>query len=149
MFTISPELAAQFPIIVLIVVLFGIAFTSIAASVRWAWTEYKKSRDSDLAWRAEQNKQREEAMTRRDESMKEYNEHRDKEWKDFFVLVSAGNQADISDMRDTASRLVKALDTLMGMYSQHDTRAQNIQVTIEAIKADISKLARPPRSKSQ
>ncbi len=88
-------------------------------------------------------------LLKREANAQAYNEKRDKEWRDFFTSISAGNQTDINDMRQTADHLVKALDGLMAIYSQHDTRAQTIQQAIEAIKVDIGKLARPPRGKAQ
>ena len=85
-------------------------------------------------------------LLKRETASQAYNEKRDKEWRDFFTSISAGNQTDIADMRATAEHLVKSLDGLMAMYSTHDTRAQTILTAIEAIKADVSKLARPPRA---
>jgi len=87
-------------------------------------------------------------LLKREASSQAYNEKRDKEWRDFFTSISAGNQTDIADMRATAEHLVKSLDALAAMSTQHDTRAQAIQQAIEAIKVDLAKLAKQPRGKA-
>jgi uncharacterized lipoprotein YehR (DUF1307 family) len=74
-----------------------------------------------------------------------FSEKQTKQSQEFFTALNANNKDDIAEMRTTADHLVKSLDGLLAMYSQHDTRAQNIAVAIEAIKADLAKLSKPAR----
>jgi hypothetical protein len=72
------------------------------------------------------------------------------QWRSFFSALSTGNTADIDAMRATADHLIKTLDQLLSLYSQHDSRAQNIQAAIEVIRADMAKLAKAaPRKGTQ
>lgn len=65
---------------------------------------------------------------------------RDAEWRSFFTALSSNSQTDIDQMRVTAERIIKSLDLLLSMYSQHDTRAATIQAAIDGIKQDMVKL---------
>ena len=62
------------------------------------------------------------------------------EWRAFFTAIASTSQTDIDAMRTTADHLVKTLDNLLSVYSQHDSRAVAIQQAIGLIRTDMAKL---------
>ena len=116
------EVWVQFPIIAVLVLCFAATFAGLFVFIRWAWGAYQKNKAIDMKWREEQNEKRELAQDMRDEKMTR-----------FFISVSAGNAANISE-------IMRVLENLLASYNSHDTQAKQIGAAVAEIRGLMEQL---------
>ena len=74
---------------------------------------------------------------------------RDKEWRDFFTALAGGNQQDIQDMRQTATRLTNLLEDLLKNYNSHDTQAKAIAAAVAEIRLELARINPRPATRGK
>jgi hypothetical protein len=120
----------EFPVISVIVLCFALAFVSIFFAIRWVWGAYCKEREKDLAWRAEQNKQREQAAAEQNKLWREAVAERDARYE----IYDRERQGTLKELADTMAGMVKQL-------TDHDEQAKEIKQIVQRV--DVNTQRRP------
>lgn len=105
------ELLKDWPLLAVVLGVLAIALTAIAATVNTAWKEYRSFRAEDLAWRAQQNKEREIANDKRDERWRLAMEERDRRYE----LLDRERENKIVDL----ASMIKDIATIL---QSHDAK---------------------------
>jgi hypothetical protein len=112
----------QFPLVAVIVACFALAFTGIFVITKWIWSEYKKERDKDLAWRETQNEKREAAQ-----------DARDQQWREMITAQYAQYNAYDRERQSTLLKLVDSMAGISDKLEEHDDQAKAIMHTINRV----------------
>lgn len=123
------EVWLQFPVVAVIVACFILTFTGIFFVVRWIWVEYKCERDKDLAWRADQNQKREEAIAAQNNI-----------WRDAITSRDARYEQYDKERQTTLSQIAVSMESLSAQLQEHDDKANQIMSLTERIDDN----TRPP-----
>jgi hypothetical protein len=118
----SGEVWLQFPVVAVIVLCIALISLAVFGFTRWVWSEYKKERQLDLNWRAEQNKLREDAIAAQNNI-----------WRDAITSRDARYEQYDKERQTTLSQVAVSMASLARQLEDHDAQAKNILSITERI----------------
>jgi uncharacterized oligopeptide transporter (OPT) family protein len=118
----------QFPLVGVIVLCFIVAALGVFYFTRWIWSEYKKIRAEDLAWRERQNAAREAAVA-----------EQNRLWREAMTVRDARYEQYDRERQGTLAQLAESMAGIASQISEHDAQAKNIL----AITKEIDRNTRP------